>query len=1478
MAAGVSRHKCSRAALLAGTVLVALSGTTDLHAQTTDSIKDGDWADSENWENGRLPRRYQGLGDPGVSANILTRIEVTTGVVASGMSVSGTLEIKGEGGVQLNGPKIFDITGGGRVSIDSENPLALITTPRTILADGRILPGGNGRIGGCTNGTMEVTRGGVDVGGTLNVGGYVSAGAGPACPDGGGGTGVLELWGPDAAVTATGIGVGNSVGTGLFDTDGDGEEEEVERSGGSGSITIHAGTIRVIDSAAVVNGSVSIDGDDSRWIGSLQLGDTGNDRASGSLEILAGGRLTPVNLEDITQKRSSGSVDPAFRATMVSVEQGGRALVDGDSLLAANAIEIEMDGELVAMRGAALVANRLLVGYNGSASGTIPAVRLSGAGTTATLYGYPDEPLLGRYAVELHGDFSGGSDGLLDVRDGAAVDIVSGGLWVAGGRLTVDGASLAVSGPLDVGYDGAATFLGGAKVASGIGLLDLGAIHIDGAGSEWTVAETLTITSINPDVVPALHVTDGGRVTAARIEMVHDWVTPPVFRIVIGRGPGASAPGAPGDIEVTDAIVMQSGAELVFAHTSDNYRFNEALRSLAAGDGLIVNEAGRTVYLGLADDFNGKMEIRGGEFSVVTGLGAGQTTVTGGTLSGTGSIAGAVTVKAGGTLKGASGATLTMGGLTMEAASRLVVALGPPSDAGLFEVDGDLVLDGQLDITGAGRFGNGLYRLIDYGGSLIDNGLDIGITPNGYQAGDLTVQTAIANQVNLLVGTGSGGDPDDPFAFWQGGSGTVRIGEAGFTDDANNTVPLAAGQFLVFMGEGGALQVDDGGGAVEVAGLQFAGDGYELSGDALVVDAPATAIRVGDGTAAGAAMTARIDAPITGSGSIVKTDDGTLVLGGANGFAGGTRIEGGTLSISSDANLGDVAGYLALGGGRLAITSSFGSARNVVVDSGTVDVATGAALTLSGVISGTGELVKTGGGSLVLAGTGSLAGPIRVQAGRLAVNGGFSSAVNLSSGGVLSGTGRVGAVTVGAGATLAPGNSIGTLRVDGALSFEAGSVFEVEADAAGMADRVDVAGAVVLRGGTVSVLAANGNYRPATSYEILTASGGIEGRFADVTSNLAFLVPSLHYSSNGVSLQLRRNDISFADAGGTPNQIATGRAVDSIFGPGTAIYDHLIPSSLDEARATFDALSGEIHSAVRVEAAEDAAELRRALVARDDAPPGSGGFGIWGQATGNWADRKGDGNAASRDASGHRLTIGVEIGGGDRVTLGIAGGGSTFDVGLVARASHAQMQSLFGAFYGSARFGSWRLRGGIAYTDFDVDTRRDVSIPGAGGRLTASYGGSAIQSWGEMGTGLTFGDVRVEPFAGLSGLWLKTDDFAERGAAVALEGVGRSRSIGWTSIGLKMDLGSEAAPVGARARLSWDHGLGAGSMVSALRFAAGGDAFAVHAAPLARDTATVAAGLVWRPAPGLALQGDYIGAFSDRGDRQGVRFAAALRF
>jgi hypothetical protein len=100
-----------------------------------------------------------------------------------------------------------------------------------------------------------------------------------------------------------------------------------------------------------------------------------------------------------------------------------------------------------------------------------------------------------------------------------------------------------------------------------------------------------------------------------------------------------------------------------------------------------------------------------------------------------------------------------------------------------------------------------------------------------------------------------------------------------------------------------------------------------------------------------------------------------------------------------------------------------------------------------------------------------------------------------------------------------PGNSIGTLNINGSFT-QNGGTYVVEANAQGQSDRINVGGIATLNGVAVQVLAAPGNYATRTTYTILNATGGVSGTYSGVSSNFAFLTPSLAYDANNVFLTL----------------------------------------------------------------------------------------------------------------------------------------------------------------------------------------------------------------------------------------------------------------------------------------------------------------------------------------------------------------------
>ncbi|MCP5174049.1 MAG: autotransporter-associated beta strand repeat-containing protein [Moraxellaceae bacterium] len=125
---------------------------------------------------------------------------------------------------------------------------------------------------------------------------------------------------------------------------------------------------------------------------------------------------------------------------------------------------------------------------------------------------------------------------------------------------------------------------------------------------------------------------------------------------------------------------------------------------------------------------------------------------------------------------------------------------------------------------------------------------------------------------------------------------------------------------------------------------------------------------------------------ISGSGSLVKDGAGLLSLTGANSYAGGTQVTAGKVALDANTALGVGAATFAKDT-ELSLGISKGiSVANAITTDGIIKQSNDFDSSLTGVISGTGSLVKDGAGQLNLTGANSYAGGTQVNAGKVALD------------------------------------------------------------------------------------------------------------------------------------------------------------------------------------------------------------------------------------------------------------------------------------------------------------------------------------------------------------------------------------------------------------------------------------------------------------------------------------------------------------
>ncbi|BBC73767.1 conserved hypothetical protein [Altererythrobacter sp. B11] len=849
-----------------------------------------------------------------------------------------------------------------------------------------------------------------------------------------------------------------------------------------------------------------------------------------------------------------------------------------------------------------------------------------------------------------------------------------------------------------------------------------------------------------------------------------------------------------------------------------------------------------------------------------------------GNISGTGTL-----VKSGGSaliLTGENtytGGTLIAGGTLVGSTKSLTgnivnnsVLQFDQSDDGTFagDISGNGLLvkngDGTLTLTGNNSYTNGT---VINGGTLAASTQSLGgdvanfATLQFNQATDGTFTGEISG-TGMLVKTGAGTLTLTGGNSYQGGTKIVEGTLAGDTNslsrDIVNDATLQFDQTSdgTFAGvvSGTGMLVKTGSGALTLTGANsytggttisegtLVGNTASLSGN-VVNNATLQLDQATDGNFAG---------NVSGTGALVKTGNGTLTLTGANSYTGGTTIAGGMLV----ANAGSLSGTIANDA-----TLQFDQATNG---------------TFAGDVSGTGGMVKTGAGKLELTGTGSYTGPTLVQAGALAVNGTLASTVDVQADARLMGRGTIGGLIVRTEATLAPGNSIDTLHVATTALFEADSIYEVEVNAAGDADRLIADGAVTIEGGQVAVLAENGDYAPLSTYTIITGAS-VNGTFEGVTSNLAFLSPSLSYTGTDVTLQLLRNDLAFSAAAATANQRGTALAIDTAFAADTPLYDALVGESAAGARAAFDSLSGEVHTAAIRSVMEDSERFRRSILGRFSADDAAAG-GVWVQGAVARDEVRTDFNAAKFDRSTTSLFGGVEFGAGP-AKFGIAGGYTDGDAKVAGRASTAAVQGTQVGAYAGTDAGPLALTLGATYGGFDVDTTRDIGVGAIDQTARASYSMETFEAFGEAGVRLQDGRNLFVPFVGLNKLWIDRDGVTETGASLGVRAASQDDSWLWSTVGAKafVPLGaSDSVALNLAAR--WQHALDGRAVDTDLALLAGGPAFTVAGAPLAKDTGMVDVGLSWRMAKGLTFGLEYNGAASNAHESHTGKATLAFRF
>lgn len=571
---------------------------------------------------------------------------------------------------------------------------------------------------------------------------------------------------------------------------------------------------------------------------------------------------------------------------------------------------------------------------------------------------------------------------------------------------------------------------------------------------------------------------------------------------------------------------------------------------------------------------------------------------------------------------------------------------------------------------------------------------------------------------------------------------------------------------------------------------------------------------------------------ISGVGRLTKEGPGWLRLSGANTFNG--------LSLKS--------GILELTG-----TNTLGSSADV----------TGGTIMIGGSLVNT-PLNVTGGSAIV---TGSVVGGL----------------TTIGTAGSLFGTGTLGNTIVNGSIT--PGlavTDLGRLNVAGTYVQNAGSTFNVATRPVGASGLLAVTGAATLNGGAVNVLALPGLYQLNQTYTILTAGGGLTGKFTGLNTtglDLPFLAFNLNYRAAAVDLVVSRG-ASFGSVATTPNQRAVAGAVDAL--PGSnGVLNSLSQLTLAQGTRALDEISGEAYAGVQGLLIDSDRSVREAALSRMvlGATRKEEGFSLWADA--RYANGKRDavdGYFSARHETTSYL-VGADASFANGLQLGVYGGWGETDFRGRSMVQGEADSTHYGAYAALSR-GAWRLSGGAVVSDHEAEIVRSITTPGLAQSLRGEVDYSGQQYFLDLAYTLApIQSATFEPFVQVVRSHATQDGVSETGGSLALSGKVETADIDFATAGVRFTVGGEGAPANLRVGGALGYRYAGGDLNPTARLGfAGSNRFVVGGTPMSDSALVFNSAVAADIARNVSIEAGFSGEFGGRTDNKVGNVRIVLSF
>jgi outer membrane autotransporter protein len=759
-----------------------------------------------------------------------------------------------------------------------------------------------------------------------------------------------------------------------------------------------------------------------------------------------------------------------------------------------------------------------------------------------------------------------------------------------------------------------------------------------------------------------------------------------------------------------------------------------------------------------------------------------------------------------------------------------------------------------------------------------------------------------------------------------GGGNTLIVGSNNLSTEVSGVIADSCG---CNPGPGSLVKV--GSGTLILSGDNTYTGGTTISGGTLQLGNGGTSGSiVGDVTDNGTLAINRSDVftfggVISGIGGFAQNGTGTTILTANNTYTGPTAVNAGILQAGAPNVFAPSSAFTVASGATLNLASfdqtigSLAGAGSVTLGSGTLTTGNDTTSTIfAGTISGSGSLIKIGGGTFVLSGTNAYTGNTVVNAGTLEVDGTIanSASVTVNAGAKLSGTGTVdppGVTIISSGGTLAPGNPTnptGTLTITGNLAFQSGAIYLIQVTS-GSASSTSVVGSASL-GGTVQAVLAPGMYLPG-SFTILHSAGLNGTTFSGITANVpANFIAGLSYTPTDVLLNLVPQLGVNAGAIFNLNQQAVANAINGFINRGGMLppgFFGLLNLTGGNLANALTLLSGEAATGAQQGAFQLVSEFLSLML--DPFVDGRGGIGgafaqaspfaperealpedialayakvlrspatkaipfeqrwsVWGGAYGGYNKTSGDpvvvgSHDLTARTAGVAAGLDYRVAPGTVVGFALAGGGTGWS--LAQNLGSGGSDAFQAGVYATTRAGPFYLAGALAYTQHWMSTDRFAF---AGDRLYASFNAESIGGRAEAGYRIAGTVAAVTPYAAVQAQNFHTPTYSETdysGGVFGLTYNARNATDTRSELGARFDkqiLFNWNSVLALRGRVAWAHDWISDPNVLPTFQALPGASFIVQGATPAKNSALTSAGAELRLINGVSLVGKFDGEFA----------------